>query len=109
MLAIHSRWIAPSIAMSQAKASASRGYLSMRFLTVLCGTLAIRAEARASSPWSMPLRKRLIRRIYPVLPTRLRYVAPYQEALGRLCGRSRPDLMTRYLNHLWIGRECMDD
>src|SRR3954468_795358 len=41
--------------MSKAKASASRGYLSMRFLTVLCGTFAIRAEARASSPWSMPL------------------------------------------------------
>src|SRR5215207_3498720 len=38
---------------------------------------------------------RLIRRVYPVLPTRLRYVAPYHEALGRLCGRSRPDLMTR--------------
>jgi uncharacterized protein (DUF2236 family) len=52
---------------------------------------------------------RLIRRVYPVLPTRLRYVAPYHEALGRLCGRSRPDLMTRSLNRLWIGRECMDD
>jgi uncharacterized protein (DUF2236 family) len=52
---------------------------------------------------------RLIRRVYPVLPTRLRYVAPYHEALGRLCGRSRPDLMTRSLNRLWMGRECMDD
>ena len=52
---------------------------------------------------------RLIRRIYPVLPTRLRYVPPYHEALGRLGGRSRPDLMTRCLNCLWIGRECMAD
>jgi uncharacterized protein (DUF2236 family) len=52
---------------------------------------------------------RLIRRMYPVLPTRLRYVAPYHEALGRRCGRSRPDLMTRALNYLWIGRECMAD
>src|SRR5215204_6240376 len=52
---------------------------------------------------------RLIRGIYPVLPTRLRYVAPYHEALGRLGGRSRPDLMTRWLNCLWIGRECMAD
>ena len=51
----------------------------------------------------------LIRRVYPVLPSRLRYVAPYHEALGRLCGRSRPDLMTRSLNRLWMGRECMDD
>ena len=51
---------------------------------------------------------RLIRRVYPVLPTRLRYVAPYHEALGRLCGRSRPDLMTRSLNRLWIGRRSMD-
>ena len=40
---------------------------------------------------------------------RLRYVAPYHEALGRLGGRSRPDLMTRCLNCLWIGRECMAD
>jgi hypothetical protein len=52
---------------------------------------------------------RLIRRVYPVRPTRLRYVAPYHEALGRLCGRSRPDLMTRSLNRLWMGRERMDD
>jgi uncharacterized protein (DUF2236 family) len=52
---------------------------------------------------------RFIRRIYPVLPTRLRYVAPFHEALGRLGGRSQPDLMTRALNRLWIGRERMDD
>ena len=45
----------------------------------------------------------------PFLPTRLRYVAPYDEALGRLCGRSQPGLMTRALNRLWIGRERMDD
>ena len=51
---------------------------------------------------------RLIRRVYPVLPTRLRYVAPYHEAVGRLCGRGRPDLMTRSLNRLWIGRRSMD-
>jgi len=52
---------------------------------------------------------RLIRRVYPVLPTRLRYVAPYHEALGRLWGRSRPDLITRSLNRLWIGRRSMDE
>jgi uncharacterized protein (DUF2236 family) len=52
---------------------------------------------------------RLIRRLYPVLATRLRYVAPYHEALGRLCGRSRPNLMTRSLNRLRIGRGSMDE
>ena len=30
------------------------------------------------------------------------------EALGRLCGRSRPNLMTRSLNRLWIGRRSME-
>jgi len=51
----------------------------------------------------------LIRRLYPALPARLRYVAPYQEALSRLSGRQQPDLVTRTLNHLWIGRSSMSD
>ena len=50
---------------------------------------------------------RLLRRCYPALPARLRTVAPYQEALGRLSGRSRPDLLTRSLNRAWIGRSAM--
>ena len=49
----------------------------------------------------------LVRRLYPVLPARLRHVAPYQEARARLAGRSRPDLPTRLLNRLWIGRDTM--
>ena len=49
----------------------------------------------------------IIRRAYPVLPARVRYVGPYQEAVGRLSGRSRPDLLTRSLNRLWIGRSAM--
>ena len=48
-----------------------------------------------------------VRRIHPALPKRLKYVAPYQEALARLSGRSRPDLLTRALNRLWIGRSSM--
>ena len=35
------------------------------------------------------------RRIYPFLPSRLRYVGPYQEAEQRLAGRTQPDLLTR--------------
>jgi uncharacterized protein (DUF2236 family) len=44
-----------------------------------------------------------IRRLYPLLPTRLRLVGPYQEARARLAGR-HPDPITRLLNRFWIGR-----
>jgi uncharacterized protein (DUF2236 family) len=50
-----------------------------------------------------------IRRTYPLLPARLRYVAPYHEALARLAGRSRADPLTRLLNRLWIGKPLMED
>jgi uncharacterized protein (DUF2236 family) len=45
-----------------------------------------------------------IRRIYPTLPERLRYVGPYQEAKARLAGRAQPDLTTQMLNRFWIGQ-----
>jgi len=48
-----------------------------------------------------------LRRVDPVLPARARYVAPYYEALGRLSGARRPDLVTRGLNRLWIGRSSL--
>jgi uncharacterized protein (DUF2236 family) len=48
-----------------------------------------------------------MRRIYPVLPRRLRIVGPCQEAEERLRGRDRPTLATRSLNRLWIGRPSM--
>lgn len=48
-----------------------------------------------------------IRRIYPALPHRLRYVGPYQEASGRLGGRAHPDLVTQCSNRLWIGRRSI--
>jgi uncharacterized protein (DUF2236 family) len=51
----------------------------------------------------------LIRHIYPALPSRLRYSAPYQEAVARLSGRSRPDALTRGLSRLWIGRPWMGE
>ncbi|MBR0970712.1 MULTISPECIES: oxygenase MpaB family protein [Bradyrhizobium] len=49
-----------------------------------------------------------IRRVYPRLPDRLRYVGPYQEAQARLRGEPQPDWMTRCLNRAWIGRPRMD-
>ncbi|MBR0709939.1 oxygenase MpaB family protein [Bradyrhizobium liaoningense] len=51
---------------------------------------------------------RWIRRVYPKLPDRLRYVGPYQEAQARLRGELQPDWMTRCLNRAWIGRPQMD-
>ncbi|WP_262047529.1 oxygenase MpaB family protein [Bradyrhizobium sp. Bra78] len=49
-----------------------------------------------------------IRRVYPRLPDRLRYVGPYQDAQARLRGEPQPDWMTRCLNRAWIGRPRMD-
>jgi uncharacterized protein (DUF2236 family) len=51
---------------------------------------------------------RWIRRVYPKLPDRLRYVGPYQEAQARLRGEPQPDWITRCLNRIWIGRPQMD-
>jgi uncharacterized protein (DUF2236 family) len=48
-----------------------------------------------------------VRQVYPLLPKRLRYVGPYQEAQQRLAGRTRPDLATQLLNHIWIGRRAL--
>jgi uncharacterized protein (DUF2236 family) len=50
---------------------------------------------------------RALRQIYPWLPARLRYVAPYHEALARLAGHSRPGPLTRAMNRLWIGQSSM--
>ena len=48
-----------------------------------------------------------IRRLYPALPDRLRYVGPYQEARARLVGRVPPDTGTRIMNRVWIGRPSL--
>jgi uncharacterized protein (DUF2236 family) len=45
-----------------------------------------------------------LRRAYRLLPSRLRYVGPYQEAQARMLGRARPDLATRSINLFWIGK-----
>ena len=46
----------------------------------------------------------IMRRLYPLLPDRIRTVGPYQEAQARLRGRVRPSLATQWLNRLWIGQ-----
>lgn len=50
-----------------------------------------------------------IRRVYPKIPARVRYVGPYQEAQARLQGRPQVGWATRCLNRAWIGRPELDD
>jgi uncharacterized protein (DUF2236 family) len=50
---------------------------------------------------------RWVRRVYPVLPERLRFVGPYLEAKGRLAGSARPDLLTRMSNRFWTGKSML--
>ena len=50
-----------------------------------------------------------MRRVYPFLPDRLRYVGPYQEAMARLSGRARPDLLNQLANQFWIGQRTLND
>jgi uncharacterized protein (DUF2236 family) len=57
-----------------------------------------RAAERALAAW---------RRIYPALPSRLRTVGPYQEAVARLAGKARPGFYVETLNRLWIGAPRM--
>jgi uncharacterized protein (DUF2236 family) len=49
----------------------------------------------------------VFRHVNPWVPARLRYVAPYHEALARLAGHDRPAPLTRVLNRFWIGRSSM--
>ena len=46
----------------------------------------------------------LTRRLYPLLPARLRYVGPFQETDERLAGRPAPAFVTRLCNRFWIGQ-----
>ncbi len=48
-----------------------------------------------------------LRGLYPLLPARLRCVAPYHEAMARLAGQPRADALTRLSNRLWIGRPAL--
>jgi uncharacterized protein (DUF2236 family) len=48
---------------------------------------------------------RWIRRLYPRLPARLRYIPPYTEARRRMDGKGHADWTTRKLNRLYLGQE----
>jgi uncharacterized protein (DUF2236 family) len=50
---------------------------------------------------------RWIRRLYPHLLPVLRFVGPYNEAVARLEGRSRPSAAVRLSNRLWIGQPML--
>lgn len=50
---------------------------------------------------------RRIRRMYSLMPERLRFVGPYQEAASRIEGRSRPALWTRAMNMFWLGQSAL--
>jgi uncharacterized protein (DUF2236 family) len=45
-------------------------------------------------------------RIYPKLPTPVRFVGPYREAQARLANRT-PSFLTQRCNHFWIGQPRM--
>ena len=59
---------------------------------------------RAAEQRDINRRVALLRQLYPLLPARLRYVGPYQEAEQRLAGRLTPDFVTQMCNRFWIGR-----
>jgi uncharacterized protein (DUF2236 family) len=50
---------------------------------------------------------RWARRIYPLLPARLRHVGPYQEAEQRLAGRAGPDFVAQISNRFWMGHAAL--
>jgi uncharacterized protein (DUF2236 family) len=46
----------------------------------------------------------LVKRVYPRLPDRIRYVPSYREAQRRIAGKPHADLMTQGLNLAWLGQ-----
>ena len=58
---------------------------------------AERRAARHTIEW--------LRWVYPLLPTRMRTVGPYQEAQARLLGQAQPGAITQAVNLFWIGRK----
>jgi uncharacterized protein (DUF2236 family) len=45
-----------------------------------------------------------LRRLYPMLPWRVRHVGPFQEAYDRLSGKRQPSFGTQLSNRFWIGQ-----
>jgi uncharacterized protein (DUF2236 family) len=52
---------------------------------------------------------RWTQRLYPTLPSRLRHVGPYHEALQRIDGKLGPDIFARMSNRFWIGRHRLSN
>ena len=84
-------------------------------MALTAGILPERLRRDFRLPYGDPERRRSeralawVRRIYPSLPARLRYVGPYHEAQQRLAGSPTPDISTRLVNRLWIGQATLAD
>lgn len=50
---------------------------------------------------------KLIKRVYPFLPSHFRYLPPYNEAMRRLNGKHTPGLVTGTLNKLILGQAAL--
>ena len=80
------------------------------YMALTAGMLPERLRREFGLSFGAPERRRsnralaVVRRVYPHLPARLRYVGPYHEAQQRLAGSPIPDISTRLANRLWIGQ-----
>ncbi len=85
------------------------------YMGLTAGMLPERLRREFGLSYGAPERRRsdralaLVRRVYPHLPARLRYVGPYHEAQQRLAGNPIPDISTRLANRLWIGQASLAD
>jgi uncharacterized protein (DUF2236 family) len=85
------------------------------YMALTAGMLPERLRREFGLPYGAPERRlsgralSVIRRVYPHLPARLRYVGPYHEAQQRLAGSPVPDISTRLANRLWIGQASLAD
>ena len=85
------------------------------YMGLTAGMLPERLRREFGLSYGAPERRRsdraltVVRRVYPHLPPRLRYVGPYHEAQQRLAGNPIPDISTRLANRLWIGQASLAD
>ena len=85
------------------------------YMALTAGMLPERLREEFGFSYGAPERRRsdraltIVRRVYPHLPARLRYVGPYHEAQQRLAGNPIPDISTRLANRLWIGQASLAD
>jgi uncharacterized protein (DUF2236 family) len=85
------------------------------YIALTAGILPERLRREFGLSYGAPERRRsdralaAMRRVYPHLPSRLRYVGPYHEAQQRLAGSLVPDIPTRLANRVWIGQASLAD